>query len=105
MPWCGMRLLRRWAQLQMHAAKPFCRCAHPPWHTWYSEKACKLISLWALSSTLYVMLHKQEAGGVVQEYCSDAEPIVAQSCIVALDMLAYEVSGDFQYADVGSTAG
>ena len=36
----------------------------------------------------------------VQEYCSDAEPIVAQSCVAALDMLAYEASGDFQYADV-----
>ena len=37
----------------------------------------------------------------VQEHCSDAEPIVAQSCLVALDMLAYEASGDFEYADVG----
>ena len=33
-----------------------------------------------------------------QEYCSDAEPIVAQSCEVALDMLAHEASGSFQYA-------
>ena len=26
----------------------------------------------------------------VQEHCSDPEPIVAQSCVVALDMLAHE---------------
>ena len=31
----------------------------------------------------------------------DADPIVAQSAVVALDVLAHEASGAFEYADVG----
>ncbi len=31
----------------------------------------------------------------------DPEPIVAHSCEVALDMLEFERSGAFQYADEG----
>ena len=38
------------------------------------------------------------------QYASDPEPIVADSCIVALDMLEFEQSGAFQYADDGATA-
>lgn len=36
------------------------------------------------------------------QYATDPEPIVADSCIVALDMLEFEQSGGFQYADDGS---
>lgn len=39
---------------------------------------------------------------LLQEFKQDPEPIVAQSCVVALDMLAYEQSGNFQYADVAT---
>lgn len=39
---------------------------------------------------------------LLQQYCDDKEPIVADSCVVALDMLEFEQSGQFQYADVGS---
>ncbi|KAI3436262.1 hypothetical protein D9Q98_002315 [Chlorella vulgaris] len=42
---------------------------------------------------------------LLQEYTSDPEPIVADSCIVALDMLEFEQSGGFQYADDGKAAG
>lgn len=35
------------------------------------------------------------------QYVHDAEPIVADSCVVALDMLEFEQSGEFQYADAG----
>ena len=35
------------------------------------------------------------------QYAADPEPIVADSCIVALDMLEFEQSGGFQYADDG----
>ncbi len=38
---------------------------------------------------------------LLEEFCTDPEPIVAHSCMVALDMLAYEQSGEFQYATVG----
>lgn len=34
--------------------------------------------------------------------CADPEPVVADSCVVALDMLQYELSGAFQYAEVAS---
>jgi deoxyhypusine monooxygenase len=30
-----------------------------------------------------------------------SEPIVAESCVVALDMIAHERSGTFEYADLG----
>jgi deoxyhypusine monooxygenase len=36
------------------------------------------------------------------QYAADPEPIVADSCIVALDMLEFEQSGGFQYADDGA---
>ena len=35
---------------------------------------------------------------LLKQYSSDFEPIVADSCIVALDMLEYELSNNFQYA-------
>ena len=31
------------------------------------------------------------------QYTKDSEPIVADSCIVALDMLDHELSGNFEY--------
>lgn len=39
---------------------------------------------------------------LLKQYATDPEPIVADSCIVALDMLEFEQSGGFQYADDGS---
>ena len=38
---------------------------------------------------------------LLEEYASDADAIVADSCIVALDMIAHERSGAFEYADMG----
>jgi deoxyhypusine monooxygenase len=38
---------------------------------------------------------------LLEKYRGDQEPIVADSCVVALDMLEFEQSGEFQYADVG----
>ncbi|KAK9908081.1 hypothetical protein WJX75_002559 [Coccomyxa subellipsoidea] len=40
---------------------------------------------------------------LLEDFSSDPEPIVAHSCIVALDMLEFEESGDFQYADEGQS--
>lgn len=39
---------------------------------------------------------------LLHDHLHDGEPIVAHSCLVALDMLAYEESGAFEYADTGS---
>ena len=39
---------------------------------------------------------------LLQDYLADPEPIVADSCAVALDMAAHERSGKFQYADVAT---
>lgn len=41
---------------------------------------------------------------LTMQFAKDEEPIVADSCIVALDMLEFEQSGAFQYADDGLTA-
>ena len=41
---------------------------------------------------------------LLETYSRDAEPIVAESCVVALDMLEYEESGQLQYVDSGMTA-
>ena len=38
---------------------------------------------------------------LLQAFSQDAELIVAESCVVALDMLAYEESGELQYVDSG----
>eukprot|EP00892_Ulva_mutabilis_P000200 jgi/Ulvmu1/10180/UM006_0136.1 len=38
---------------------------------------------------------------ILKKYCTCSEPIVADSCIVALDMIEYERSGAFEYADPG----
>ncbi|CAG5120013.1 unnamed protein product [Candidula unifasciata] len=40
-----------------------------------------------------------EATAILQRYLADAERVVRESCIVALDMSEYENSGQFQYAD------
>lgn len=42
---------------------------------------------------------KQECLSVLQRYRSDRERVVKESCEVALDMLEYENSDQFQYAD------
>ena len=36
---------------------------------------------------------------LLKQYAQDADPIVADSCIVALDMLEHEQSGEFEYAE------
>ncbi|KAL3157850.1 hypothetical protein ABBQ32_012264 [Trebouxia sp. C0010 RCD-2024] len=41
---------------------------------------------------------------LLTDYCKDPDSIVADSCVVALDMLEFERSGAFQYADSGITA-
>eukprot|EP00887_Chlorella_sp_A99_P006698 scaffold3.g6698.t1 len=38
---------------------------------------------------------------LLKQYVHDEEPIVADSCEVALDMLEFELSGGFQYCDTG----
>ncbi|KAI7829277.1 Deoxyhypusine hydroxylase [Kickxella alabastrina] len=39
-----------------------------------------------------------EVNGILALYINDAEPVVRDSCIVALDMFEHETSGEFQYA-------
>lgn len=34
------------------------------------------------------------------QYAADVDPVVAGSCVVALDMLEHEQSGEFQYAHI-----
>ncbi len=41
---------------------------------------------------------------LLQAHSGDADPVVAHSCQVALDMLRHEQSGAFQYADMGAGA-
>lgn len=42
---------------------------------------------------------KQECLAVLERYRQDGERVVKESCEVALDMLEYENSDQFQYAD------
>lgn len=42
---------------------------------------------------------RQECVSVLQRYQGDQERVVKESCVVALDMLQYENSEQFQYAD------
>lgn len=42
---------------------------------------------------------KAECLAVLQRHCEDGERVVKESCEVALDMLEYENSDQFQYAD------
>ncbi|KAM3875908.1 deoxyhypusine hydroxylase [Diretmus argenteus] len=42
---------------------------------------------------------KEECIAVLQNFCGDGERVVKESCEVALDMLEYENSDQFQYAD------
>lgn len=42
---------------------------------------------------------KEECLSVLQRYSEDGERVVKESCEVALDMLEYESSEQFQYAD------
>lgn len=41
---------------------------------------------------------------LLNQFAKDSEPIVAHSCIVALDMIEFEKSGGFEYADTGVSA-
>ena len=43
----------------------------------------------------------ERALALLAAHAADPEPIVADSCIVALDMLEHERSGSFQYVDLG----
>ena len=45
----------------------------------------------------------QDCTTVLQQYVSDPETVVRESCVVALDMCEYEMSSDFQYADTLQT--
>lgn len=38
---------------------------------------------------------------LLEAFVDDPDPIVAHSCIVALDMLRHQQSGAFEYADMG----
>ncbi|XP_065888914.1 deoxyhypusine hydroxylase-like [Dysidea avara] len=41
----------------------------------------------------------EEYREVIQRFISDPEPVVSESCIVAMDMFSYKTSDEFQYAD------
>lgn len=41
---------------------------------------------------------------LLADYSADAEPIVADSCRVALDMLEFEASGGFDYCNTDAAA-
>lgn len=41
--------------------------------------------------------------GILQDFASCEQPVVADSCIVALDVIAHEQSGAFEYADTGES--
>jgi deoxyhypusine monooxygenase len=41
---------------------------------------------------------------LLKQYAEDPDPIVAHSCVVALDMLEHEASGAFEYADTAAAA-
>ncbi|KXZ51717.1 hypothetical protein GPECTOR_11g165 [Gonium pectorale] len=43
--------------------------------------------------------------GLLREFAKDPEPIVAHSCVVALDVLDFEQSGQLEYADRGGDKG
>ena len=47
----------------------------------------------------------ERALALLAAHAADPEPIVADSCLVALDMLAHERSGSFQYVDLGEEHG
>lgn len=40
---------------------------------------------------------------MLKTYCTCEDPIVADSCVVALDMIEHERSGAFEYADMGES--
>lgn len=47
-------------------------------------------------------LHTLHYLRIYLQYANDPEPIVADSCIVALDMLEHEQSGEFEYAETAA---
>ena len=46
-------------------------------------------------------MHDEASVQLLTEFVSCDEPIVADSCIVALDMIEFERSGGFEYAVMG----
>jgi deoxyhypusine monooxygenase len=41
---------------------------------------------------------------LLRQFAADPDPIVAHSCVVALDVLEHEASGAFEYADTAAGA-
>lgn len=39
--------------------------------------------------------------GILKDLVTCEQPVVADSCVVALDVIAHEQSGAFEYADAG----
>ncbi|XP_068599868.1 deoxyhypusine hydroxylase [Brachionichthys hirsutus] len=78
-------------QMQHPAAVPALRAAleHPRENPMVRHEAAE-----ALGS-----IGREECRAVLQRYRGDEERVVKESCEVALDMLAYENSDEFQYAD------
>lgn len=48
-------------------------------------------------------LGAEAAVPALEKGCNDSDPVVAQSCVVALDVLAHERSGAFEYAAAGAS--
>ena len=48
-------------------------------------------------------LGAEAAAPALEKGCLDEDPVVAQSCVVALDVLAHERSGAFEYAAAGAS--
>lgn len=46
---------------------------------------------------VYILFDIFDINICCMQYTKDSEPIVADSCIVALDMLDHELSGNFEY--------
>ncbi|KAJ2884745.1 deoxyhypusine hydroxylase, partial [Coemansia aciculifera] len=44
-----------------------------------------------------------EVNDILAKFVNDPEPIVRDSCLIALDMFEYETSGEFQYAIIPET--
>ena len=134
-PWCGTRRLRRWGPSPTTNASSCCaRCAPAGvavqsclslclWAgandqivllpAWLLQCHFRLLpatrTLPARSSTADQMCSLNAPiplfPMIAAQYATHPEPIVADSCIVALDMLDFEQSGSFSYADTGAAAG
>ena len=60
----------------------------------FSDAFVYLIHIWLAFWLYFFNIHCI----LVVQFASDREPIVADSCVVALDMLEFENSGEFEYA-------